>query len=74
MVPACHQPDKVLGDRKVNANRPDIVTKNDQTKICQLIDMSVPSDKTSVLKTVKIKESTRTLKAEYGKPRQRSYP
>ena len=32
-------------DRQINANRPDIVIKDYQTKECYLIDISVPSDR-----------------------------
>ena len=31
-------------DRKITANRPDIVIKDHKTKSCKLIDMAVPSD------------------------------
>ena len=39
----------IYTDRKITANRPDIVIKDHKTKTCKLIDMAVPSDrKTSV--------------------------
>ena len=37
-------------DRKIEANRPDIVVKNHNDKTCFLIDMSVPSDTNVSLK------------------------
>ena len=45
-------------DRKVQANRPDIVVKNHNDKTCFLIDMSVPSD-TNV--SLKIFEKTKQI-------------
>ena len=42
-------------DRKITANRPDIVIKDHKTKTCKLIDMAVPSDRnTSVKVTEKL--------------------
>ena len=42
-------------DRKITANRPDIVIKDHKTKTCKLIDMAIPSDrKTSVKVTEKL--------------------
>ena len=38
-------------DRELSANRPDIVVKDHQVKSCHLIDISVPSDKNTSLKT-----------------------
>ena len=32
-------------DRKITANRPDIVIKDHKTKTCKFIDMAVPSDR-----------------------------
>ncbi|XP_078357225.1 uncharacterized protein LOC144642106 [Oculina patagonica] len=42
-------------DRKITANRPDIVIKDHKTKTCKFIDMAVPSDRnTSVKVTEKL--------------------
>ena len=44
-------------DREIKANRPDIVIKDKQENSCQLIDMSIPTEKnTSVKVTEKLSE------------------
>jgi hypothetical protein len=35
-------------DRKVTANRPDIIIKNKKVKICTLIDVAIPADRNVV--------------------------
>jgi len=42
-------------DRKITANRPDIVIKDHKTKTCKFIDMAVPSDRNTSVK-VKYKD------------------
>lgn len=37
-------------DREIKANRPDIVIKDKQEKACLLIDMSIPTDKNTLVK------------------------
>ena len=32
-------------DRKVRANRPDIIIKNNKEKTCTLIDVAIPADR-----------------------------
>ena len=50
-------------DRKITANRPDIVIKDHKTKTCKFIDMAVPSDRnTSVKVTEKLSKYKVTWK------------
>ena len=45
-------------DREIKANRPDIVVKDKQEKSCLLIDMSIPTEKNTLVKvTEKIQRS-----------------
>jgi hypothetical protein len=37
-------------DREVTANRPDIITKNNEEKTCTLIDVAIPADRNAVQK------------------------
>ena len=37
-------------DREVTANRPDIIIKNKKEKICTLIDVAIPADRSAVQK------------------------
>ena len=37
-------------DRKVTANRPDIIIKNKKDKTCTLIDVAIPADRNVVQK------------------------
>ena len=39
-------------DRKITANRPDIVIKDHKTKTCKLIDMAVQSDRNTSVKSL----------------------
>jgi hypothetical protein len=52
---------------EINANRPDIVTKNDQIKICQLIDMSVLSDRNICLKNSEKKTKHKDLEIQISR-------
>ena len=40
----------IITDREIRANRPDIVIKDQETKTCTLIDVSVPSDRNTSTK------------------------
>ena len=42
---------KIHIDRQIAANKPDIVIKDHRNKTCKLIDMVVPSDRNTSLKT-----------------------
>ena len=45
----------IQADREIKAKRPDIVINNKQEKSCQLIDISIPTEKnTSVKVTEKL--------------------
>jgi len=55
--PVCEQEDVTLlwnqaghTDRKVTANRPDIIIKNKNKKTCILIDVAIPADRNVVQK------------------------
>ena len=39
-------------DRKLTANRPDIIIKNKKEKTCTLIDVAIPADRNVVQKEV----------------------
>jgi hypothetical protein len=54
----------IITDRKINANRPDIVLKNTQTNTCKLIDMSVPSERNICLKYGEKKTKYKDLEIE----------
>ena len=49
-------------DRKITANRPNIVIKDHKTKTCKLIDMAVPSDRNTSVKVTKNYPNIRTWK------------
>ena len=49
-------------DSTIEANRPDIVIKHKQNKICQLIDMSVPSESNIFVKEFENLGNTKILK------------
>ena len=57
----------IITDRKINANRPDIVVKNTKTNTCQLIDMSVPSDRNICLKHNEKKSKYKDLEIEISR-------
>ena len=40
----------MIMDRKILANRPDVVIQDRKSKTCMLIDVSVPDDKNTLLK------------------------
>ena len=40
----------MITDRKILANRPDVVIQDRKSKTCMLIDVSVPDDKNTLLK------------------------
>jgi hypothetical protein len=48
-------------DRKVTANRPDIVIKNKQEKTCALIDVAIPADRNVVQKEAEKKLKYKSL-------------
>ena len=51
-------------DRKITANRPDIVIKDHKTKTCKLIDMAVPSDRNTSVKVTEKLSKYKDLKIE----------
>mgnify|MGYP006973398410 CR=1 FL=1 len=42
---------QIQTDKEIAANSPDIVIKDHKNKICKLIGLAVPSDKSTSLKT-----------------------
>ena len=42
---------QIQTDKEIAANSPDIVIKDHKNKICKLIGMAVPSDRSTSLKT-----------------------
>ena len=54
-------------DRTINANRPDIVLKNHSEKTCLLIDMAIPSDNNTSLKTFEKLSKYKDLEIEITK-------
>ena len=42
--------DSIITDRRISANRPDVVIHDRKSKTCLLIDVSVPDDKNIALK------------------------
>ena len=54
-------------DRTIQANRPDIVIKHKQNKTCQLIDMSVPSDRNISAKEFEKLSKYKDLEIEIAK-------
>jgi len=55
----CNQ--AVHTDREVTANRPDIIIKNKNKKICTLIDVAIPADRNIVQKEAEKKLKYRSL-------------
>ena len=51
-------------DRKITANRPDIVIKDHKTKTCKLIDMAVPSDRNTSVKVIEKLSKYKDLEIE----------
>ena len=49
-------------DRKISANRLDIVIKNNRDKKCTLIDVAIPSDKNTSPKVSEDYPSIKTMK------------
>ena len=54
-------------DRTIQANRPDIITKHKQNKMCQLINMSVPSDSSISAKEFEKLSKYKDLEIEIAK-------
>jgi hypothetical protein len=54
-------------DRKINANRPDIVVRDKLKKTCLLIDVSIPSDRNTSLKTFEKISKYKDLEIEIEK-------
>lgn len=54
-------------DRKIKANRPDIIIKDTESKTAQLIDMSVPSDRNICLKNGEKKQKYKGLEIEISR-------
>jgi hypothetical protein len=54
----------VQTDRKVLANRPDIIIKNMRDKICLLIDVAIPSDRNAIQKESEQKLKYKNLSIE----------
>ena len=54
----------VTTDRTIPANRPDIIIKNNESNVCQLIDISVPSDRNICLKYSEKKTKYKDLEIE----------
>ena len=55
-------------DRKITANRPDIVIKDHKTKTCKFIDMAVPSDRNTSVKVTEKLSKYKDLEIETIKP------
>ena len=51
-------------DREIKANRPDIVVKNKKEKTCLLIDMSIPTERNTSLKTTEKLSKYKDLEIE----------
>ena len=54
-------------DKKIPANRPDIVIRNKTNNTCLLLDVSIPSDKNTSLKTFEKLSKYKDLEIELGK-------
>ena len=54
-------------DRKITANRPDIVIRDKIKKTCLLLDISIPSDVNTSLKTYEKLSKYKGLEIELGK-------
>ena len=55
-------------DKEIMANRPDRVIKDKEERTCLLIDMSIPNEKNTSLKTVEKLPKYKDLKIEIEKP------
>jgi len=51
-------------DRKITANRPDIVIKDHKTKTCEFIGMAVPSDRNTSVKVTEKLSKCKVLEIE----------
>ena len=54
-------------DRTINANRPDIIIRDKTNKTCILLDVSIPSDRNTSLKTYEKLSKYKDLEIELGK-------
>jgi hypothetical protein len=54
----------VQTDREVLANKPDIIIKNKEDKICLLIDVAIPSDRNAIQKESEKKLKYKNLSIE----------
>ena len=54
-------------DRTIRANRPDIVVRDKKEKVCLLLDVSVPSDTNTSLKTYEKISKYKDLEIEIAK-------
>ena len=54
-------------DKTINANKPDIIIKDKQEKICMLIDKAVPSDRNSSIKVAEKLSKYKDLEIEITK-------
>ena len=54
-------------DKEIKANRPDIVVKNKKEKTCLLIDMSIPTERNTSLKTTEKLSKYKDLEIEIQK-------
>ena len=54
-------------DKEIKANKPDIVTKNHANNTCQLIDITIPSDRNVSIKEVEKFSKYKDLKTEISK-------
>jgi hypothetical protein len=57
----------IITDRKIEANRPDIVVKDKHDNICYMIDVSVPKDSNVGLKELEKKSKYKDLEIEMSK-------
>ena len=58
----------VQTNKEIKANRPDKVVKDKEKRTCLLIDMSIPNEKKTSLKTVEKLPKYKDLKIEIEKP------
>ena len=58
----------VQTDKEIMANRPDRVIKDKEERTCLLIDMFIPNEKNTSLKTVEKLPKYKDLKIEIEKP------
>lgn len=57
----------VITDRQIAANRPDIIVKNKSDRTCHLIDVAVPADKNTSVKTVEKLSKYKDLEIEVSR-------